>query len=38
MIRAFESATRMPGSPAESRKAPIEAAWPMHTVPTLGRI
>ena len=28
----------MPGSPAASRKLPIDAAWPMHTVPTLGRI
>ncbi len=38
MIRLLASATRMPGSPAASRKLPIEAAWPMHTVPTLGRI
>ena len=36
MIRAFGSATRMPGSPAASRKLPIEAAWPTHTVRTLG--
>ena len=28
----------MPGSPAESRKLPIEAHWPMQTVPTRGRI
>ena len=38
MIRALVSATRMPGSPAASRKLPIEAAWPMQTVPTRGRI
>ena len=38
MIRLLVSATRIPGSPAASRKLPIEAAWPMHTVPTLGRI
>jgi hypothetical protein len=36
MIRALGSATRMPGSPAASRKLPIEAAWPTHTVRTLG--
>ena len=28
MIRALVSATRMPGSPAASRKLPIDAAWP----------
>ena len=38
MIRALVSATRRPGSPAASRKLPIDAAWPMHTVPTRGRI
>ena len=38
MIRLLVSATRMPGSPAASRKLPIEAAWPMHTVLILGRI
>ena len=38
MIRALVRATRIPGSPAQSRKAPIEAAWPMHTVPTRGRM
>src|SRR6478736_671815 len=36
MIRALGSATRMPGSPAASRKLPIDAAWPTHTVRTLG--
>ncbi len=38
MIRLLVSATRMPGSPAASRKLPIDAAWPMHTVLILGRI
>ena len=38
MIRALGSAMRIPGSPAASRKLPIEAAWPMHTVETLGRM
>jgi hypothetical protein len=28
----------MPGSPAASRKLPIDAAWPMQTVATLGRM
>src|SRR5260221_13936909 len=38
MIRELGSAMRMPGSPAASRKLPIEAAWPMQTVDTFGRI
>ena len=38
MIRALGSATRRPGSPAASRKLPIEQAWPMHTVDTRGRM
>ena len=38
MIRLLVSAMRIPGSPAASRKLPIDAAWPMHTVPILGRI
>ena len=36
MMRALGSAMRMPGSPAASRKEPIEAAWPIHTVETRG--
>jgi hypothetical protein len=38
MMRALVSATRRPGSPDASRKLPIDAAWPMQTVPTRGRI
>ena len=38
MIRLLVSATRIPGSPAASRKLPIDAAWPMHTVLTFGRM
>ena len=38
MMRALARLTRMPGSPAASRNDPMEAAWPMQTVPTLGRI
>ncbi len=38
MIRLLVSAMRMPGSPAQSRKLPIDAAWPMQTVLTLGRM
>jgi len=36
MIRALGNAMRMPGSPAASRKLPMLAAWPTHTVETAG--
>jgi hypothetical protein len=36
MIRLLVSATRIPGSPAASRKLPIDAAWPMQTVLIFG--
>ena len=38
MMRALGSAKRMPFSPAASSSEPIEAAWPMHSVETGGRM
>ena len=38
MMRLLVSATRIPGSPAASRKLPIDAAWPMQTVLIFGRM
>ena len=36
ITRELGSAKRLPLAPAQSRKAPIEAAWPMHSVDTSG--
>ncbi len=38
MMRAFGRAKRLPFWPAVSSSEPIEAAWPMQTVDTAGRI
>jgi hypothetical protein len=36
ITRELGSAKRLPLAPAVSRKAPIEQAWPMHSVDTSG--
>ncbi len=38
MIRELGRAKRLPLAPAVSSSEPIEAAWPMHTVETSGRM
>ena len=38
MMRLLGSEKRLPGAPAASSSDPIEAACPMHTVDTCGRM